>query len=309
MRSVEALDAILLGLPLQPADKGGGLAYAYRRNPRGPGWEPAEGVPTGWGWNTQRGTSRIAADYLLASLAYDHDPVAGRLNGRPLRWRPARAARPMSVSPVAPALPVVAAAPVVPAQADTASYRLRVARRAYRESFLRVIISRMLRDPTPGAHNPPGNPPAITIEARGLGWKVNLRGFDRFEDHVALWGLGPWSKGVGRLAAIRLRNQLEEQRFLVTPEAIVTASSGHLWSPTVGLYRYILIDPARDFEVTEGFFHLTVSERVRAWSRRRPAHSARSTTAGPATRSGHAPGVMSTRSSPPSTGPTGSSTR
>ena len=146
--------------------------------------------------------------------------------------------------PAAPALAVVAAPAAVQASADTVSYRLRIATRAYRESFLRVIISRMLRDPTPGANDPLGIPPLVTVEARGLGWKEHFQGFDQFEDYVAGRGLVPGSKDVGRLAAIRLRNQLEEQRFLVRLEAIVTASSGYRFSRSVGSYHYILIDSA-----------------------------------------------------------------
>ena len=147
-----------LGYPLQPAGNGRGLAYAYRRTPGARAWEPAEGVPTGWGWNTQRGTSRIAADYLLVSLAHGHDPVAGKRNGRPpplasasrLRQPHPQQHRGLGRPRCPRPLPRFGnAEPRAPEQAT--SYRLRVASESFKDSFRQAVIGCMLRDPTPWA--------------------------------------------------------------------------------------------------------------------------------------------------------------
>jgi len=268
-----ALDAILFGLPLQPDQKGGGLAYAYRQKNHGREWEAAEDVPTGWGWNTQRGSSRVSADYLLSSLAHDHDPVRGTLNGRALQWRPVGAAGAASPSP-SPAASTgqspAASVGTVPAGStsppEITSYRLRTSHRNLRSSLVRLVISRMLLDATPGANAPAGAPPIISIRPHGGGSVVQLTGWDAFEDLVSRQSLVPGDRKRGWVEAINLRNRLEEEHFLVTEHATVDASNGYISDDQAGrrdTYRFILIDPAKDFDVTQRFFHLWAEDRAR----------------------------------------------
>ncbi|MCG3204206.1 MAG: hypothetical protein KCHDKBKB_00916 [Elusimicrobia bacterium] len=76
-------DIVRRHLPLQPAEKGAGLAYAYTKS--GDKWVSAEGVDTLWGHKTQQGSSLVSAT-AVACYARGHDPVAGELKGQPIPW-------------------------------------------------------------------------------------------------------------------------------------------------------------------------------------------------------------------------------
>ena len=270
---VAALDAILLGLPSQPAGNGRGLAYAYRRTPGAGAWEPAEGVPTGWGWNTQRGTSRIAADYLLVSLAHGHDPVAGKRNGRPLRWRP------QAPATTAPAAAPGTGSPTVPAAPAALQGTLSHGRRNRPQAI--VCVSRA--SPSKIAFGRPSS--AVCFAIRHLAPTIQKAQHQRSSLNRAK-GTGGGSRcllqdstnskiissAAVSEASLSLRSRQSaygiasrnSDSSTESSRVIVRASSGRRDVRSVGMYHYILINPSNDFEITERFFHLTAAERARA---------------------------------------------
>lgn len=87
--NLRAIEKLLFYLPIQ-RESGKGLAYAYRYDEANKNWVAAEGVPTGWGWNTQVGSSRVSASYLV-SYILGHDPVSDEVRGQSVNLKDVQA--------------------------------------------------------------------------------------------------------------------------------------------------------------------------------------------------------------------------
>ena len=228
----DRLRRAILSLPIQPEAGGGGLAYAYRFGPGGrtPG-EPAERVPTGWGWDTQRGSSRVSADYLLASMFLGHDPVAAELRGVPLDIRPP------DLRPTAPRGRAGADAQAQPKAVALAGKavddRHRKALKDYEMSRQMVVIAAMLSDPLFDSVRDKDPPPIYAVSAGGRPRPWQPPGSNIFE----------------KINAERVYQEGHRSDGPVT----ISLAPGVRPGPELGKLRYLVMDPSKNFAIKHRF--------------------------------------------------------
>lgn len=278
-KDLARLRTLLTGLPLvdgqKPSDPAG-MAYAYRFNREKNQWEPAEGQPTTWGWNTQYGQSGISQFY-IASLLLGHDPVGGEVQGRPIDWPALRdrarvlrqAIRSDAATETAPATQAAPATQqaVKFKPATTPTWGFAKAQEDLHAARTMAIASQMLTNPFIGHHRWGSNIYRI-FEDYGSSHEFQSR--EEFVDYVKANPRHNENDQEGIFAALNLARQVDEQGLILRRGVDISGRLGRVPpDPKQGpipLARYLIIDPDQGFKIIE---QLSSLDEYETWAAQR----------------------------------------